>query len=42
MKYTLGATLFVLSILMAGSPAAQDARGLLLEAVYAFGSRSVN
>src|SRR6185503_14622948 len=42
MKYKLGATLFVLSILMAGSPAAQDARGLLQAADRAIGASAVN
>src|SRR5678815_4603801 len=42
MKYRLGATLFVLSILMAGSPAAQDARGLLQAADRAIGASAVN
>jgi hypothetical protein len=42
MKYKLGATLFVLSILMAGSPAAQDAKGLLQAADKAIGASAVN
>ena len=42
MRYTLGTTVFVLSILMAGSPAAQDARGLLQAADRAIGASAVN
>ena len=42
MRYTLGTTLLVLAVLMPGSPAAQDARGLLQAADRAIGASSVN
>ena len=42
MRYTLGTTLFVLSTLMAGSAAAQDARSLLQAADRAVGASAVN
>ena len=42
MRYKLGATLFVLSALMAGSAAAQDAKSLLQAADRAAGASAVN